>query len=131
MPLDIVPILAVLIGLQAKHFLFDFVFQSDWQVRNKGRYGHAGGLVHSGLHAAGTLTVMGLATMFGTINITIALGLAVADFLLHYHIDWVKAQLSRRLQLTPDRHGFWIALGADQTAHQLTNLGLVAAFVLL
>lgn len=131
MPLDIIPILVVLLGLQAKHFLFDFVFQSDWQVRNKGRYGHAGGLVHSGLHAAGTFAVMGLATLFGSTTLGLALVLAAADFLIHYHIDWSKAQISRRLQLTPDRHGFWIALGADQTAHQLTNLGLMAAFVLV
>lgn len=131
MPFDIIPILVVLVGLQAKHFLFDFVFQSDWQVRNKGRYGHPGGLVHSGLHAAGTFVVMALATLFGTITLVAAVSLAAADFLIHYHIDWVKAQLSQRLHLTPDRHGFWIALGADQAAHQLTNLGLMTAFFLL
>lgn len=131
MPFDIIPILAVLIGLQAKHFLFDFVFQSDWQVRNKGLYGHPGGLVHSGMHALGTLVVMGLATLFGTITMVAALALAAADFLIHYHIDWVKSKLSQRLQLTPDRQGFWIALGADQAAHQLTNLGLMIAYFLL
>lgn len=131
MSFDIIPILAVLIGLQAKHFLFDFVFQSDWQVRNKGHYGHPGGLVHSGMHALGTLVVMGLATLFGTITMVAALSLAAADFLIHYHIDWLKSRLSQRLQLTPDRHGFWIALGADQAAHQLTNLGLMTAYFLL
>ncbi|GAB5510851.1 MAG: hypothetical protein Rhims3KO_22520 [Hyphomicrobiales bacterium] len=131
MSFDIIPILAVLIGLQAKHFLFDFVFQSDWQVRNKGLYGHPGGLVHSGMHALGTLVVMGLATLFGTITMVAALALAAADFLIHYHIDWVKSKLSQRLQLTPDRQGFWIALGADQAAHQLTNLGLMTAYFLL
>lgn len=131
MPLEIVTVLVILFGLQAKHFLFDFVFQSDWQVRNKGHYGHPGGLVHSGLHAVGTLVVMALAVLFGAVGILTALSLAVADFLIHYHIDWVKAQLSRRMKLTPDRHAFWIALGADQAAHQLTYLGLMAALVLI
>lgn len=131
MPFDIVTILVILIGLQAKHFLFDFVFQSDWQVRNKGHYGHPGGLVHAAMHAAGTLAVMTLATLLGSISLLAALSLAAADFILHYHIDWIKAQLSRRLSLTPDRHEFWIAMGADQAAHQLTYLGLMLALVLI
>lgn len=131
MPIDTITVLVILLGLQAKHFLFDFAFQSDWQVRNKGHYGHPGGLVHSGLHAAGTLVVMSLAAIFGSITIIAALALAAADFLIHYHIDWIKAQLSRRLQLTPDRHGFWIALGADQAAHQITYVALMAALVLV
>lgn len=131
MPLEIITILVILIGLQTKHFLFDFVFQSDWQVRNKGRYGHPGGLVHSGLHAAGTLAVLLLATLFSAVSLLAALCLAAADLVLHYHIDWIKAQLSRRLSLTPDRHAFWIAMGADQAAHQLTYLGLMIALVLI
>lgn len=131
MPLDTITVLVILLGLQAKHFLFDFVFQSDWQVRNKGHYGHPGGLVHSGLHAAGTLAVMILAVLLGPISILAALLVAAADFIIHYHIDWSKAQFSRRMKLTPDRHAFWIALGADQAAHQLTYLGLMAALVLV
>lgn len=130
MPLDPVAALAILLGLQAKHFLFDFVFQSDWQVRNKGRYGHPGGLVHAGLHALGSLTVAVIAALSGVIGLTVVAMLAIADGLIHYHIDWVKAQISRRMGLTPDRHGFWIALGADQAAHQATYVGLVTWLVL-
>lgn len=131
MSLDPLAALAILFGLQAKHFLFDFVFQSDWQVRNKGRYGHLGGLVHASLHAIGTLIVGLLAVAFGGLALITALFMAVADVLIHYHIDWAKAQISRRLTLTPDRDGFWIALGADQAAHQATYLGLVALVVLV
>lgn len=129
MPLDPIAAVAILLGLQAKHFLFDFVFQSDWQVRNKGRYGHPGGLVHAGLHGVGTLVVGLIAALFGTVGVEVALALALADALIHYHVDWSKAQISRRLKLTPDRHGFWIALGADQAAHHATYLGLIAALV--
>ncbi len=132
MPLDTIAVLAILLGLQAKHFLFDFVFQSDWQVRNKGTYGHPGGMVHAGLHAAGTLAVLLFAsTMLGAVTPWASLTLAVVDFLLHYHIDWIKAQLSRRMHLTPDKHAFWIAMGADQAAHQATYLGLITTLVLL
>ncbi|MFK7791312.1 MAG: DUF3307 domain-containing protein [Devosiaceae bacterium] len=126
---DPIVLLTILLGLQAKHFLFDFVFQSDWQVRNKGHYGHPGGLVHAGMHALGTLTVMLIAMSMGKVEPALALGIATADFAIHYHVDWTKAQLSRRLNLTPERHGFWIALGADQAAHQATYIGLVAVLL--
>ncbi|MFN3224923.1 MAG: DUF3307 domain-containing protein [Hyphomicrobiales bacterium] len=131
MPFDPIAALAILLGLQAKHFLFDFVFQSDWQVRNKGRYGHPGGLVHAGLHGTGTLVVGLLAALTGVIGLSAAVALAVADALIHYHVDWSKAQISRRLKLTPDRHAFWIALGADQAAHHVTYLALIVCLVAL
>jgi hypothetical protein len=131
MPFDPIAALAILLGLQAKHFLFDFVFQSDWQVRNKGRYGHPGGLVHAGLHGTGTLVVGLLAALTGAIGLSAAIALAVADALIHYHVDWSKAQISRRLKLTPDRHAFWIALGADQAAHHVTYLALIIWLVAL
>ena len=130
MPFDPVAALAILFGLQLKHFVFDFVFQSDWQVRNKGRYGHPGGLVHAGLHGLGTLGVMMVAVSATPLAPLLALQVALADYVIHYHVDFLKARLSRRLRLTPDRHGFWIALGADQAAHHATYLGLVAFIVL-
>ena len=130
MLLDPIAALAILLALQAKHFLFDFVFQSDWQVRNKGQYGHPGGLVHAGLHGAGTLAVMLAGTAGGLLDIQAAIIIALVDSLIHYHVDWTKAQISRRLNLTPDRHGYWIALGADQAAHQATYVALVAWLVL-
>jgi hypothetical protein len=129
MPFDPIAALAILLGLQAKHFLFDFVFQSDWQVRNKGRYGHPGGLVHAGLHGTGTLVVGVLAALTGAIGLGAAIALAIADVLIHYHVDWSKAQISRRMKLTPDRHAFWIALGADQAAHHVTYLALIVWLV--
>jgi hypothetical protein len=129
MPFDPIAALAILLGLQAKHFLFDFVFQSDWQVRNKGRYGHPGGLVHAGLHGTGTLVVGVLAALTGAIGLGAAIALAIADALIHYHVDWSKAQISRRMKLTPDRHAFWIALGADQAAHHVTYLALIVWLV--
>ena len=40
---------------EAKHFLCDFVLQSAYQYRNKGIYGHPGGILHAGLHGLGSL----------------------------------------------------------------------------
>ena len=41
--------------LLIKHCLCDFVLQTPWQLAQKGTYGAPGGLVHSGIHVAGTL----------------------------------------------------------------------------
>ncbi len=129
MPTDYLALFALLLGLQAKHFLFDFAFQSDWQISNKGIYGHPGGLVHAGLHALGTLVVFMVAALGGLTTLTFALIIAVVDFVIHYHVDWTKSQVSRRLKLQPDRNSYWLAFGADQVAHQVTYMGLVAAWV--
>ncbi|MEM6384049.1 MAG: DUF3307 domain-containing protein [Pseudomonadota bacterium] len=129
MSLDPLAILAILFGLQAKHFLFDFVFQSDWQVRNKGIYGHPGGIAHAGLHGVGTLVVLGLCSAFGVLSLPLAAALAIADFAIHYHVDWAKARIARKLYLTPERSGFWVALGADQAAHQATYLLLLVVLI--
>ena len=111
--------------LQAKHFLADFLFQSDWQVRNKGSYGHPAGLVHAGQHAL--LTVPCLLVV--GVTPALAAAAAAAEFLIHYHQDWTKEWLGRQLSATPDRKIFWVVLGGDQLLHQMAYLGM--AFLLL
>jgi hypothetical protein len=44
--------LLILTLLFIKHFLADFVWQTDTMVIEKGKYGYLGGLQHSGLHGA-------------------------------------------------------------------------------
>jgi len=46
----------LLLALTVKHFIVDFPLQAHpYQYKNKGTYGHPGGLLHSGLHLVGTL----------------------------------------------------------------------------
>ena len=57
----------------------------------------------------------------------LAICLGVADFLLHYHIDWAKMNLNKKLGYGPTTHEqFWWLLGLDQLLHALTYLGLTA-----
>lgn len=117
--------LLLLALLATKHFFADFVLQSDWQSRNKGVYGHPAGFVHAGTHSTLTfpcLVVVGVAPAF-------ALAGAAAEFLIHYHLDWAKEHVGKKLAATPEKRAFWIILGGDQLLHQLTYVGL--AFVLL
>lgn len=116
-------VLWALLAFEFKHFLCDFVLQTAWQVRSKGIYGHAGGLVHAGLHMIGSipaLAILGLAP--GTIGLVL-----IVEFAIHYHCDWTKANIDRVMQWGFDDQRHWILFGADQLVHQLTYLGIVYA----
>lgn len=111
--------------LQVKHFICDFGLQSAFQVRTKGIYGHPGGFLHAGIHIIGTTPVFLLMRP----SLWLGLGILLAEFVVHYHIDWSKEQVLRRLGLTTADGGYWIALGFDQLLHQLTYVTIVAVLV--
>lgn len=114
--------LEALLWLFIKHFICDFPLQANaWIYSNKGSYGHAGGLVHSALHGIGTLIVLSFWLGGG------AWVFALVDFIVHYHIDWAKVNLSKKFNLRADNsEWFWILLGFDQLLHHLTYFAMVA-----
>jgi hypothetical protein len=57
------------------------------------------------------------------------LGVAVGEFVLHYHIDWLKEQVVHRNGWTSQNPGFWYALGTDQFVHGLTYLALIGLLI--
>jgi hypothetical protein len=115
-------VLAALLILQFKHFVADFVLQSSYQFLNKGKYGHPGGILHAAIHALGTLPA------FLVIAPTFALGavIIVGEFVVHYHIDWLKERTVRTNQWVFPQAEFWWTFGADQAAHQATYVVIVA-----
>ena len=110
----------------AKHAVADFYLQTPYQYLNKGTYGHPGGLIHAGIHVALTPLVY-LVLVPG--SLLIAGAIALGEFLLHYHIDWLKEQVVKRNGLTAGDRGFWHLLGTDQLIHGLTYLAIVAALI--
>jgi len=114
-----------LLALQAKHYVCDFVVQSEYQVRTKAVYGHFGGFIHSGLHILGTIPAL---IVLGAPPATGAL-ILIVEFAIHYHTDWSKAFVDRVFHWGPTDQRYWIAFGTDQLVHQLTYLGIV--YVLL
>lgn len=112
-----------LFWLFVKHFVCDFPLQTTpWMYVNKGRYGHPGGIAHAGLHGIGTFVV--LYFWLGAD----AWVLALADLLIHYHIDWAKLNINKKFDFRADNgNGFWILLGFDQLLHHLTYFAIVAA----
>ena len=118
-------LIAVLIVLEIKHFIFDYPLQTLFMLRNKGTYFHPGGIVHSGLHALGTTSA------FFVVTPTLLLGVAiiVGEFLVHYHVDWSKEQIIRRMGYTASQSEFWWAIGADQLLHHLTYIAIAVVLV--
>jgi hypothetical protein len=110
-------ILLALFGI--KHFIADFLMQYEYMLREKGIYGAEGGLHHAAVHAA--LTFLILTFFLHSANDIILL--ALADGVIHYHIDQAKQQLNKGLSTT-DRM-FWVWMGADQGLHYLTYIGII------
>lgn len=112
--------LAVITALTIKHFICDFPLQSHpWLYSHKGSYGHPGGLTHAMIHAVGTLIALPIVG----VSLGTAALLALADFAIHYHIDYAKMKLNAVYGWTPATSAFWVLLGADQLAHYLTYIG--------
>lgn len=106
--------------LFTKHFVVDFPLQTKFQWSNKGTYGHVGGILHSALHGFATWMCL---FWFAP---EAAVYLAFLDFVVHYHIDWVKMNLNAKMGWKPDNSEyFWWLLGADQFLHAMTYVFLV------
>jgi hypothetical protein len=113
-------VLLVLLG--TKHMVVDGPIQSarPYQWQNKGTWGHPGGLEHAGLHGLGTLLCLLLVP--GGLLLSAFGGLA--DFMIHYVVDWTKMNANSKFGWTPDKPNFWTAILVDQYAHYLTYVGI-------
>ena len=73
-------IIAMLLCFQVKHFIADYLLQPGWILQGKGDVRLAGGYVHAGLHALGSLPAFLLA---GSGRRRWPLSVA-AEFAIHY-----------------------------------------------
>jgi ABC-type phosphate transport system permease subunit len=113
--------LLLLIALQIKHVICDGPLQTLQMVRDKSSYGKPLGIGHALIHSVGSLVVF--------IIIGVPLGyaaqLVLLEFVLHYHIDFIKEKLVQRKGWYHSDGPFWWALIADQTLHHMTYAMLV------
>jgi Protein of unknown function (DUF3307) len=112
--------------LLLKHYVADFVVQTPFQFKNKGRYGHPGGLLHAAIHAV--LTIPLVLIVQPTMPQVAAL-LVALEFLVHYHIDWGKEQVNRLAALSPASARYWQLFGFDQLLHGMTYVVLLACLL--
>lgn len=116
-----VDILLLLALLQLKHLIVDWIWQPPYEHLNKGKYGHFGGIRHAGKNAIGT--ALCFLPFFG---IAVAILVLLWDFIIHYHIDWIKVNYSKIRELHPMKHAeFWYVTGTDQFCHQITYILLI------
>lgn len=121
-------LITLMLLLQVKHFVIDFPLQTKYQWSNKGTYGHSGGLLHAMLHGFGTF----LCIAFVILDIPSAIILSFADMIIHYHIDWAKMNINKKMTWGPTTHEqFWWLLGLDQLLHQVTYIGMICYLVTL
>jgi len=109
--------------LQLKHFILDFVLQPPYEYLNKGTYGHPGGVRHAVKHGVGTFVVMFF--FISELDPAYFLILGILDGIVHYHIDWAKMKLNKIKGWSPKDYEFWVLMGLDQYAHQLTYILIV------
>lgn len=112
----------LLIMLTLKHFLADFVYQPPFQWKNKGTYGHIGGVLHSGQHILLTGFILG----FYPVSWLTILGICSFEFLIHYHMDWFKMRYNAYKGWSANTHNeFWVLMGFDQLIHSLTYILII------
>jgi hypothetical protein len=108
----------LLIGLQLKHFVADFLLQPGWILAGKGDIRLPGGYAHAGIHAAFTALVLaGTGVPVGTI-VTVML----VEFVLHYGLDYAKVHYSKNVDISAQASRYWGLFGVDQLAHQITYM---------
>lgn len=114
------------IAFRLKHFLCDFIFQTDWMALTKGKPGKEGFRAlfsHTATHAAGT-------TIIAVIFMPQLWWLGIIDFVVHSIIDRIKGVWTYRAGWTPKDTIFWWTFGIDQEAHNLTHMIYIVVFVM-
>ena len=109
--------------LLVKHFIADFPLQPPYFYKNKGTYGHKGGLLHAWTHFLGTYLCFVFYSKYAVIC-------ALVDGIAHYHIDWAKVKINKKMGWGPTTHEqFWWLMGFDQLLHALTYVILTGAVI--
>lgn len=129
-------VFALMLGFTIKHFIADYPLQAfPYMYRNKGTYGHPGGQAHAAVHGVFTAMTLIAVSILCNIPMTVAAvmlitALSFADSVVHYHIDWAKMNINKKMGWGPNTHEeFWVLLGADQFLHGLTYIWLSYEFV--
>ncbi len=119
---DVNLILAAMAYLLAKHAVADFLLQTAYQRQTKGIYGALGGLTHCLTHVVLTAPVL---LLFPALEPTTVAAILTGEFVIHYHLDWLKDQAVKRNGWTSHDTPFWWALGTDQLLHGLTYVAIL------
>lgn len=117
-------IIGLMYWLQVKHFIFDFLWQPEWMLKDKGKLFYTGGMAHAWCHTIPTFLAISL-----LIPWTKALIISMLEFWTHYFIDFSKVRINDVMGFKPNNKEFWQLLGLDQFLHQVTYILIVWSVV--
>ncbi len=117
---------ALLLAMTVKHFVADFLLQNHWMALGKEQRDSwmAPLCVHVSCHA-------GLTLLIALVVAPRLWWLALVDLVIHAGVDRSKGMIGKRCRWEMSKWQYWWLLGFDQFLHQVTNIGLSAAFFLL
>lgn len=121
-------VFSLLVVYQIKHFLADYILQTEYQLGKFKKVGWSGPLtVHCGIHA---LMTLGIALLFGygKLDGQDLMMFMVLDFVVHFITDKFKVEAGRNLETSDSE--FWWLLGLDQGIHHLTHYAIIALIVM-
>lgn len=127
-------IFILLVLFQLKHFICDYPFQTTYMLQKANLTGWVKPLAtHAFVHAAFTTIIV---MWFGVIATTqpllffiLALAMGLANFIIHFTVDRIRASPKLGGRWNPTQPYFWWALGANQMAHHLTHYAFIAILV--
>ena len=112
--------------LTIKHFLADFTpLQTHYMLANKGIYGHWGGISHAGVHVILSFVVLIMSAVgFAEIRWSMVTVICVGEFVIHYHMEWLKEYLCRTMKWKSTDYQYCILFGTEQVGHHLTYIAM-------
>lgn len=120
-----ITIFILLVAFQLKHFLADYPLQTTYMLGKMQATDWIKPLAtHAAVHACITaIIVLWYFVLSGQPMLALVLTplLAIADFIVHFTVDRLKASPSLGGRFNPTQPYFWWALGADQMVHHLTH----------
>ncbi len=123
-------IFLLLVLFQIKHFLCDFPLQGKYMLGKFKVHGwQVPLLAHASVHGAGTLAIIAIYSNHIHQLPRYMAALALADILVHFTVDRIKASPNLLGRWKPDNKYFWWALGADQAAHHFTHYAIISVLV--
>ncbi len=116
----------LLVLYQAKHFICDFPLQGRYML---GKFNKEGWVLplaaHASVHAAATFLITVFFVGWW------AIPLAIADAIIHFCMDRIKASPYLWGRYNHSQPQFWYALGVDQMVHHLTHYVIIICVMLL
>lgn len=128
-------IFTLLVLFQLKHFICDYPLQTQYMLGKMQATGWIQPLaLHATVHACFTANIVlwfcALSDQH-TLAAVLVPALSLADFVIHFAVDRIKASPKLGGRWNSTQPYFWWALGADQMVHHLTHYLFIAIIVLI